>query len=281
MLGTVTNAAGAAARLGPVNMKVLETLMLRAGEVVSRRELFETVWRNQLISEDALTRCISDIRAELRTFSGHDEWIETLPKRGYRWLAEVRELNPAEQLAYRPDDDAAGGPGTKRSASRWRQLLVGLALRAAVYVAALAIMAVVLVWAIDRFAGDRAVIVALLPTVATGELSEPAVELDLALMAHLMRSNGIRVLSPSAIGSRPANPFPFFSYEFGARWLIEAELRKAGGVITVTMTVADARTGIAELQVTDRWSVPASAAGDPAPSAFRALSQFIDAGLDQ
>ena len=91
--GEIRNARGESARLGPVNMKVLGFLMSRAGRVVSRADLFEAVWKNQVVGDDALTRSISDIRAEIGRLSDRENLIETLPKRGYRWTAEVREAS--------------------------------------------------------------------------------------------------------------------------------------------------------------------------------------------
>jgi DNA-binding winged helix-turn-helix (wHTH) protein len=109
-LGTITSASGASVRLGPVNMRVLEALLAGAGDVVSRSDLFKAVWKNQVVSDDALTRCIADIRAELRTFSGQDNWIETLPKRGYRWLIEtdLRETSGSTTIVLTVADARTG-----------------------------------------------------------------------------------------------------------------------------------------------------------------------------
>jgi DNA-binding response OmpR family regulator len=49
-------------RLGPVNMKVLVLLLENAGRVVTRTEFFDRVWKQQLVSDDVLTRSISDLR---------------------------------------------------------------------------------------------------------------------------------------------------------------------------------------------------------------------------
>lgn len=263
-LGTITNASGASVRLGLVNMKVLEALLARAGDVVSRNDLFKAVWRNQVVSDDALTRCIADIRSELRVFSGRDDWIETLPKRGYRWLGTVREVEArapgvAEPQPVHPGAVAAPRPLVQRVAR--------LTLRGALWLGAPVLMALALVWVIDRITGERAVVVALLPATASAGLAEKAAELDLALTDYVMQIDGVRVLSPSAIESRPANPFPFFAYEFGARWLIEADLRETNGGATIVLTVADARTGIAEIQVSNQLA--------DVPAAFEELSNFI------
>jgi DNA-binding winged helix-turn-helix (wHTH) protein len=263
-LGTITSASGASVRLGPVNMRVLEALLAGAGDVVSRSDLFKAVWKNQVVSDDALTRCIADIRAELRTFSGQDNWIETLPKRGYRWLGTVREVESSASGISAPPPvglmaDAAPRPLVQR--------LTQLALRGALWLGVPVLIALALVSVIDRIAGERAVVVALLPATASTGLAGKAAEFDLALTDYLMQIDGVRVLSPSAIESRPANPFPFFAYEFGARWLIETDLRETSGSTTIVLTVADARTGIAEIQVSGQLT--------EVSAAFEALLNFI------
>jgi DNA-binding winged helix-turn-helix (wHTH) protein len=263
-LGTITSASGASVRLGMVKMKVLEALIARAGDVVSRSDLFKAVWKNQVVGDDALTRCIADIRSELKALSGRDDWIETLPKRGYRWLGTVRELESrtpeaAEATLGLPPAEAAPRPLVERVAK--------VTLRGALWLGAPVVIALALVSMIDRFAGERAMVIALLPATASAVLAEQATELDLALTDYLMQIDGVRVLSPSAIASRPANPFPFFAYEFGARWLIEADLRETSGSATIVLTLADARTGIAELRISCRMA--------DLPAAFEALSEFI------
>jgi hypothetical protein len=184
-------------------------------------------------------------------------------------------------MARIPADGAVAGPVVPKAATGLPLRLTRLALRGTAYLGALALMAMALVWTVDRLTGESATVVALLPTVASPELADQAAELDLELMQQLMQSDRIRVLSPSAIESRPANPFPFFSYEFGARWLIETDLRKVGGDVSVTLTVADARTGIAEMRVTDRLSLPIGVSGTATPELFHALSRYMDSELGE
>jgi len=276
-LGQLTNSAGASVRLGPVNMKVLETLLTRAGSVVSRGVLYDTVWRNQAVGEDALTRCISDIRAELRNLSGRDDWIETVPKRGYRWKGEVSETGFVETDAMPPVPVAPETEAPDTGTRRFDRSALRLAGRGVAYLAALAVMASVLVWLIDRFSGPSAPVVAVLPVSAGAVQSEVAAELDLELTQYFMALPSIRVLSRTAIEARPSNPFPFFYYEFGARWLVESELRDVSGHRLLTISIADARTGIVELQVTEE--IPLSGAGGLPDRALGSLSRFIESGL--
>lgn len=279
-LGQVTNAAGASVRLGPVNMKVLEALLTRAGSVVSRAELYDVVWRNQAVGEDALTRCIADIRAELRALSDREDWIETLPKRGYRWIGEVRETSvgedPAGVSVPAPPESVARSPRSRALPTR----ALWLAGRGIAYLVALVLMASLIVWTIDRFSGSRVPVVAVLPLSAGAELGDMAAELDLELTRYLIELEQIRVLSRSAIKSRPSNPFPFFYYEFGARWLVESDLREIGGHDVLTINVADARTGIVELQVAAPIPSDESRSEAWTQTVFSELTEFILSSVD-
>ena len=73
-------------------LKVLSLLVRRAGEVVSREELRRHVWgEDTFVDFDrGLNFCIASIRTALNDDARSPRFVETLPKRGYRFLAEVR-----------------------------------------------------------------------------------------------------------------------------------------------------------------------------------------------
>lgn len=58
----------------------------RAGDVVSREELIESVWGHTFGADEALTHCISDLRQSLGESTRNPRFLETIPKRGYRLL---------------------------------------------------------------------------------------------------------------------------------------------------------------------------------------------------
>jgi DNA-binding winged helix-turn-helix (wHTH) protein len=269
-LGFVSNGEGESIRLGPVNMKVLATLLARPGDMISRSELFEGVWRNQIISDDALTRCVSDIRGQLRKLSGRDDWIETLPKRGYRWTGPVSEALPIQDMPE-PPPPASPAPAPHP----FRQRALRLAGRGIAYLLALFVMASLMVWAIDRFSGSEVPVVAVLPVTADPSRAAAAVEFDRALSAYLVNLEPIRVLARSAIDSRPTNPFPFFYYEFGARWLIESGLEESDGQTIVSIAIVDARTGIVEMQFSEHIAASKANGELLSGSAREALQEFI------
>lgn len=76
-------------RLEPKAMAVLVYLAENAGEIVTRIELEESVWRGSVVTYEALTVTINKIRAAFEDDSRKPHYIETLAKRGYRLIAPV------------------------------------------------------------------------------------------------------------------------------------------------------------------------------------------------
>jgi DNA-binding winged helix-turn-helix (wHTH) protein/TolB-like protein len=82
-------------RLEPRVMDVLICLVENAGEVVSREILNGQVWGNIVVTDQAVTNCISELRHHLGDDRSTNRVIETISKRGYRLSAPV-ELVRAE-----------------------------------------------------------------------------------------------------------------------------------------------------------------------------------------
>jgi DNA-binding winged helix-turn-helix (wHTH) protein/tetratricopeptide (TPR) repeat protein len=71
-------------------MDVLVCLAERAGEVVSREALHAQVWGDVVVTDQAVTNCISELRQQLGDDRSANRVIETIPKRGYRLVAHVQ-----------------------------------------------------------------------------------------------------------------------------------------------------------------------------------------------
>lgn len=100
------------AHLEPRVMDVLVRLAERAGEVVSRDTLNQQVWGKIVVTDQALTNCISELRRHLggdRSTNGRV--IETIPKRGYRLTAPV-------QLAHIESTEDRASPATSIGGKR-------------------------------------------------------------------------------------------------------------------------------------------------------------------
>jgi TolB-like protein/Tfp pilus assembly protein PilF len=79
----------------PLAPKVFETLIAlveNSGRLVDKDELISRLWPDTFVEEATLARNISDVRKALGEGSGERRYIETVPKRGYRFVADVKEL---------------------------------------------------------------------------------------------------------------------------------------------------------------------------------------------
>jgi DNA-binding winged helix-turn-helix (wHTH) protein/TolB-like protein/Tfp pilus assembly protein PilF len=95
----------------PLAPKAVETLLLlveNSGRLVDKEELMKRVWPDTFVEEGNLTTNIHLLRKVLGKGSKGQEYIETIPRRGYRFTAEVKE-NPTEsadlpiQAAAKPE----------------------------------------------------------------------------------------------------------------------------------------------------------------------------------
>jgi DNA-binding winged helix-turn-helix (wHTH) protein/tetratricopeptide (TPR) repeat protein len=84
--------------LQPKTMDVLVSLAASNGQVITRDELISRVWGANAVSDEPLTRCIHELRRCLDDDRGEPTYIQTIPKRGYRLLADVRELLPEDSI---------------------------------------------------------------------------------------------------------------------------------------------------------------------------------------
>ncbi len=75
--------------LTPKEFEVLFFLVKRAGQVVEKEELLDAIWTDVYVEETTLARNVSWLRQKLSAASGGAKLIETIPKRGYRFLPEV------------------------------------------------------------------------------------------------------------------------------------------------------------------------------------------------
>jgi DNA-binding winged helix-turn-helix (wHTH) protein/TolB-like protein len=90
-LNTV-QADGRAIRLEPKFMQVLVCLADRSGEVVSKEELMRAVWMDTFVTDDVLTRAISELRRALGDDAKQPHLIETVARSGYRIIAQVQRI---------------------------------------------------------------------------------------------------------------------------------------------------------------------------------------------
>ncbi|SPF76114.1 Transcriptional activator CadC [Aliiroseovarius pelagivivens] len=89
-------------RIEPKSMEVLVHLFAHAGEVVSRDQLQEAIWSDVIVGDDSLTNAIIKIRKAFGDDARNPRVIETIPKRGYRLIADVSPLEPRRTHQAKP-----------------------------------------------------------------------------------------------------------------------------------------------------------------------------------
>src|SRR5918993_5214100 len=78
----------------PLEPKVFDTLLLlvrNSGHLLAKDELMNKVWPDAVVEEGSLTRNISTLRRALGDGENGQRYIETVPRRGYRFVARVRD----------------------------------------------------------------------------------------------------------------------------------------------------------------------------------------------
>ena len=109
----------------PRLMDLLRFLAEHAGEVVTRQELVENCWDRSCVTDQAVTQSVFELRKILRDgrpSKGVPVYIQTVPKRGYRLIAEVEFENAADASVFpsrrettpavEPSDEAQPAPAS-------------------------------------------------------------------------------------------------------------------------------------------------------------------------
>lgn len=97
-------------RLEPRVMELLVYLSERSGELVSRQQILDDVWKDTFVSDESLTTTIRELRRAFGDDATNPAYIQTLPRRGYRLVATVIR----EQDAHEASSSAIEAPSTNR-----------------------------------------------------------------------------------------------------------------------------------------------------------------------
>lgn len=137
---------GDAVHVAPKAMAVLTCLAEAQGRVVARQEIFEAVWPGCVVTDDALTQRVSELRKAFGDSPRHPAVIETVPKIGFRLIPLPAPLDASTN----GDVDAPAGRRVLRTPARWG---VGIA-------AGLALAFGYLVWSVFDSSGEERAAVA-------------------------------------------------------------------------------------------------------------------------
>lgn len=101
-------AEGADPRLAPQPARVLSCLLRSRGELVTRETLRDELWGDEVIVDfdGSLNSCVKQIRFALDDAAVTPRYVETLPRRGYRFIAQV--TSSVDDAPFRPQAIASG-----------------------------------------------------------------------------------------------------------------------------------------------------------------------------
>jgi serine/threonine-protein kinase len=80
--------------LPPRVLGVLELLLARAGDIVARQDLIDSVWKDAFVTDTSLAEAVSFLRQALGDDPQAPTYIQTIHRRGYRFVAPVTERQP-------------------------------------------------------------------------------------------------------------------------------------------------------------------------------------------
>ena len=219
--------SGRAVRLRPQAAKILVLLASRPGQLVTREDLREKIWGNETFVdfEHGLNLCIKEVRAALGDDADTPRYVETLPKRGYRFMATVEGAQPAA-----------------RPAARRNYAALAAALLAVVVVVATLIVANPKHWR-ERIFGDyagpvRTIAVLPLQNLSGDEAQDYLADgMTEALTTDLARMESLQVISrTSAMQYKTANKksLPLIAHELNADAVVEGSVQRSGNRVRVT-----------------------------------------------
>jgi TolB-like protein/DNA-binding winged helix-turn-helix (wHTH) protein len=225
---------GTTVRLQPKIMEVLVCLAQHAGEPVSKENLLGSVWPGTFVTDDVLTRAISELRRVFEDDAQQPHFIQTIPKRGYRLVVPVEHVNETQATPLAEQPDASRRIGRKRTAVFSASALTALLL-------------IVLVsnsvrgrW--QRRAGARGVSIHSIAVLPLQNLSaDPAQEyfsdgLTDALITDLAQAGSLKVISrtSSMQYKQTRKSLPEIARELNVDGIVEGTVQRSGDRVRIT-----------------------------------------------
>ncbi|VAW59040.1 Adenylate cyclase [hydrothermal vent metagenome] len=243
-------------KLEPRVMAVLVYLAERAGSVVTRQALEDNIWAGRIVGYDALSSTIIKLRKAFGDDSRHPRIIETIPKMGYRLIAEVifPEKDPSA-LTTQPQPSPRT-PTLTPGVSRRAFLLPGIAMLIALVVG-LSVYLInnpVNILNSTSTTNSARIINQTAPTIAVLAFENMSSDsqqdyLSDGIAADLI--TGLSKISSLSVIARHST----FAYrntetdvriigkELGARYVVEGSVRKAGKNVRISARLIDTITG--------------------------------------
>ena len=227
---------------------VLLLLVTNQGRTVTKEEFMASVWADTVVEEANLTDNVSTLRQLLGDDARDPKYIRTTPRRGYRFIADVRRENDYEDVVVREQSRAHLVIEEEVEAPPQRKALAGGRARwlAAVAIGG-AIIAALAAWLVRRAstpAQPRAQTavrtIAVLPFKPLDEgRRDPALELGMtdALISRLSRIRDITVRPTSSVSKYTARNTDYAAVgsELGVDAVLDGMVQKAGDRVSLSV----------------------------------------------
>jgi TolB-like protein len=213
---------GNAVPVTPKAFELLCCLVGRAGQLLTKDELFNAVWRRRFVSESVLKDNISDLRRALGDQAKVPRYIETVARRGYRFIAELGELIETEAIGH-----GAGAPAVSTRSEAQRTVLPGHENPAL----ALPDKPSIAVMPFSNMSGDPEQ-----EYFTDGMVEEIITALSRIRWLFVIARNSSFTYKGRAIDVRQVG------HELGVRYVLEGGVRKAANRVRVTAQLIDATT---------------------------------------
>jgi TolB-like protein/DNA-binding winged helix-turn-helix (wHTH) protein/Flp pilus assembly protein TadD len=242
-------------------MKLLEVLLERPGEVITREELRSRVWPNESFGDfdQALNIAVGKLRSALGDSAENPRFIETLPKRGYRFIADVSVVDADAPTKKQLEPATGDSPRAKRKP-------VGLTLQSAelavapksqpwpagrvIIALALALSMPILAFLLFRSRGGVPTGIRSLAVLPLENLSGDASQNYFAdgmtdeLITDLAQISALRVISRTSVmvykGAR--KPLPQIARELNVDAVVEGSVLRSGDQVRITAQLIEAST---------------------------------------
>src|SRR6185312_1531479 len=105
--------------LPPRVLGVLELLLSRPGEVISRQELLDSVWKDAFVTDTSLAEAISFLRQALGDDPQAPRFVQTVHRRGYRFVQPITSPPTPAAVTAAPSDSEPLRPSIARDLAPW------------------------------------------------------------------------------------------------------------------------------------------------------------------
>jgi TolB-like protein/DNA-binding winged helix-turn-helix (wHTH) protein/Flp pilus assembly protein TadD len=212
-------------------LKLLEILLKHPGEIVTREELRTGIWPQESFGDfdQAVNIAVAKLRGALGDSAENPRYIETLPRRGYRFIAEVAIVEPARRVSELED---------KRAISKRPRLPLPWKMAGVCMVVVLAIIAVWLLY--SRKSPSREIrSLAVLPLEnLSGDASQDyfADGMTDELITDLAQIRALRVISRTSVMQykRVHRPLAEIARELNVDAVVEGTVLRSGDRVRIT-----------------------------------------------